>query len=277
MSAYHVPQRDLRAWVAGDADTVVSMSVEQHVVVCRECQGAVARVVSADRAASTDLDSVWAAVRDDVELPRVSALERLLTRLGLPPGDALLTATAPALRGSWICAVALTVLFVLGGVASSRSGSTAAFLMTAPLAPVLGVAVAFGPEAGPALEQESSAPYPLVRLLLLRTCAVLVSALPVVLVGQWAFPEQVAWLWLLPAGGFTAVVLALSTWFGPWRPAVAVVLAWLLATTAAVRWDTVTAVLGPRLLVLYTLMLVTGPIVLLLRARRLGTIGRITT
>ena len=275
----HVLPTDLRAWVRGDADGIVAMSVEQHVVACADCRRAVAHLVAADTptAPVVDLGATWDAVRDEVELPPVSVLERLLVRIGLPPGDAMLTAAAPALRGSWICAVTLSLLFAIGGAISARSGGFTTFLMAAPLVPVLGVAVAFGPEAGPALEQESSTPYPLARLLLLRTSAVLLTALPVVIIGQWVFPEQVAWLWLLPACGFTALVLALSTWFGPWWPATAIVLAWLVATTAAVRWDTISTVLAPRFLILYTLMLIAGPIVLLLRARQLGTIGRIPT
>ena len=149
--------------------------------------------------------------------------------------------------------------------------------MFAPLAPVVGVALAFGPEASTAIEQESAAPYSLARLVLLRSAAVLITALPVVLIGQLLFPERVGWLWLLPASAFTAAVLALSTWFGPWRPAVAITLAWLASTsTAATRWDDVEVVLHGRFLVLYVLMLALGPVVLVLHARRAGTIGRIS-
>lgn len=282
----HVFPEDLRAWVLGEADGVVSMSVEQHVLRCAWCQGAVAAALAATPAADDrpelrqavpDLDLVWSSVRDEVEVPAVSRLERLLSRLGLPPGDAMLVAAAPALRGSWICAVALAVAFAVGGAVSAHNGSAGAFLMLAPLVPVVGVAVAFGPEAGPALEQESSAPYPLVRLILLRTAAVLLAALPVVVVGQLVFPQHVAWLWLLPALGFTAAVLGLSSWFGPWRPAAAIVLLWLAATAAAARVSTVSAVLAPRFLVLYTVLLLAGPVVLVVRARRLGTIGRISS
>ena len=169
-----------------------------------------------------DLAVVWTAVRDEIELPRPSVLERLLVRLGLPQGEAMLVAAAPALRGSWICAVALSVAFAVGGGLAARTGNVTMFLTVAPLVPVLAVATAFGPEASAALEQESAAPYPLVRLVLLRTGAVLLAALPVVLVGQLVFPEAAAWVWLLPALGFIAAVLALSTWFGPWRPATAI-------------------------------------------------------
>lgn len=281
MSTHHVPAADLRAWVLGDADGTVSMSVEQHVVRCGQCQADVAHVVESGAqdppTAPSDLDAVWRSVRDEIEVPSVSAFERLLSRIGLPPADAMLVAAAPALRGSWVCAVALSIAFAVGGAVSAHTGSIALFLVVAPLVPVVAVAVAFGPEAGPALEQESSAPYPLVRLVFLRTCAVLLAALPVVVAGQLLFPEHVSWVWLLPALGFTATVLALSTWFGPWRPAVAVILAWVACTVAAIRADTVTAVLAPRFLAVYVLMLLAGPAVLVLRARRLGTIGRISS
>jgi hypothetical protein len=286
MSA-HVLPTDLRAWVFGEADGVVSMSVEQHVMHCPECQRDVADALTEPPApgvtqttsagAPPDLALVWRGVRDTLEVPRVSFLERLLSRLGLPPADAMLVAAAPALRGSWICAVALAVAFAVGGAVSARTGSSGVFLVLAPLVPVVGVAVAFGPEAGPALEQESSAPYPLVRLVILRTGAVLLAALPVVVVGQLLFPQHVAWLWLLPALGFTATVLGLSSWFGPWRPAVAVSVMWVMATASAARVATVSALLAPRFLVLYTVLLLVGPTVLVVRARHLGTIGRISS
>ena len=304
MSTHHVLPEDLRAWVTGEADGLVSASVEQHVVHCPACQAAVAAELpplayavtsrpevtpGREQAETTsapevpevpglpDLEAVWASVRDEIEVPPPSVLERFLVRLGLPPGDAMLVASAPALRGSWICAVALAVAFAVGGAMAARTGNVALFLTVAPIVPALGVATAFGPEASSALEQESAAPYPLVRLVLLRTGAVLLAALPVVLVGQLLLPDLVAWAWLLPALGFTAAVLGLSTWFGPWRPATAITVVWVVGTTAANRLDTVWAVFAPRCVALYLLMLVAGPLVLVLRARRLGTIGRISS
>lgn len=287
MSA-HVQHDDLTAWVDGTADGIRAVSVEQHVVACTACQRAVAvaltpvpyaagRAPDATSPKIVDLESVWSDVRDEIEVPRASVFERLLVRLGMPPGDAMLVTAAPALRGSWICAVALSLAFAVGGTLAGRNGGVGVFLTLAPLVPVVAVAVAFGPEAGPALEQESSAPYPLARLVLLRTAAVVLAALPVVVVGQLAFPDGVSWLWLLPALGFTALVLGLSTWFGPWRPAIAIIFVWFVCTAVASRIGSVSVVLSPHLLVLYSLLLVTGPAVLVLRARRLGTIGRISS
>lgn len=295
MTARHVSPADLQAWVLGEADGLVSLSVEQHVVTCPQCQAAVAdglgRATAPTACAVTpgaaehgpsrcgsvpDLDAVWGSVRDEIELPQPSTLERLLARLGLPPGDAMLVSAAPTLRGSWLCALALAVAFAAGGALAARNGGVTMFLTVAPIVPVLAVATAFGPEVGAAaLEQESAAPYPLVRLVLLRTVAVLLAALPVVLVGQLVFPEAAAWVWLLPALGFTAAVLALSPWFGPWWPATVITALWLVGTAAAARLDTIWAVFAPHYLVVYVLMLAIGPPVLVLRARRLGTIGRI--
>ncbi|GGM88494.1 hypothetical protein GCM10009721_11960 [Terrabacter tumescens] len=296
MSPRHVRPVDLEAWVLGEADGLVSLSVEQHVVACPRCQAAVADLVGrvpaptayavspgdgaadvSQGAALPDLDTIWDSVRDEIELPRASLLERVLVRLGLPPGEAMVVAAAPALRGSWLCAVALAVAFAVGGAMAARTGNATVFLTVAPIVPVLGVATAFGPEVGAALEQESAAPYPLVRLVLLRTGAVLLTALPVVLVGQLLFPEAAAWVWLLPALGFTAAVLALSTWFGPWWPTTTITALWVVGTAAANRLDTIWAVFDPRCVVLYLVMLLVGPPVLVLRARRLGTIGRIAS
>jgi hypothetical protein len=288
MSAPHVRTDDLTAWVDGTADGISAMSVEQHVVGCAECQRSVGASFKAMPYAAepvpespsltlVDLESVWSAVRDEIEVPRATAFERLLVQLGLPRDDAMLVAAAPALRGSWLCAVALSLAFAVGGTLASRNGGLGVFLLLAPLVPVVAVAVAFGPEAGPALEQESSAPYPLVRLVFLRAAAVLLAALPVVVVGQLAFPGGVSWLWLLPALGFTALVLGLSTWFGPWRPAIGISLVWIACTSIASRLGDVAGLLSPRFLVLYVLMLIVGPAVLALRARQLGTIGRISS
>jgi hypothetical protein len=68
----------------------------------------------------------------------------------------------------------------------------------------------------PALEPEMVTPYPALRLILLRTIAVLALALPAVLLLGLVVPGDAPFAWLLPAIGFVAVVLA-ATW--TWNPA----------------------------------------------------------
>jgi hypothetical protein len=79
----------------------------------------------------------------------------------------------------------------------------------------------------PALEPELVTPYPALRLILLRTIAVLALALPAVLLLGLVIPGEAPFAWLLPAVGFVAVVLAASTWVSPLRAAIAVSSFWL--------------------------------------------------
>jgi len=97
----------------------------------------------------------------------------------------------------------------------------------APVVPCLVVAAGYDPRLDPALEPELVTPYPVLRLVLLRTVAVLALALPAVLLSGLFIPGETAFAWLLPAVGFVAVVLAASTWFSPLRAAIAVSSAWL--------------------------------------------------
>ena len=93
--------------------------------------------------------------------------------------------------------------------------------------PCLVVASSYDPWMDPALEPELVTPYPALRLILLRTIAVLALAVPAVLLFGLVVPGETAFAWLLPAVGFVAVVLAASTWVSPLRAAIAVSSAWL--------------------------------------------------
>jgi hypothetical protein len=278
MSAYHVAPEDLDDWVRGASGSIASMSVEQHVASCQVCQGDVAALVSAGSAeAVPDLVDVWSRVRDEIELPPGSRQERLLSRLGLPASDAALVAAAPSLRGPWLAALGSALLFVAAAAVSQSRVGTSLFLLVAPLVPAFAVALAYGPESSEALEQESAVPYPLARLVLLRTAAVLVVSVPVVVLVGLLLPGRLSWLWLLPAVGFTAAVLGLSVWIPPVRAAEWITLGWVIAVGSATRFSTAMAVLDGRYLVLYCVLLVAGPITLVLGSQRFGTIGRISS
>ena len=76
------------------------------------------------------------------------------------------------------------------------------FLTAAPL-PGLAVAFSYDPDIQPALEQELATPYPALRLVLLRTIAVLAAGLPVIVALRLfcpagsptcgCFPRWVSW------------------------------------------------------------------------------------
>src|SRR5215467_10103592 len=100
---------------------------------------------------------------------------------------------------------------LVGGRIRNANG-TWLFLAVAPVVPCLVVASSYDPRLDPALEPELVTPYPALRLILLRTIAVLALALPAVLLFGLVVPGEAPFAWLLPAVGFVAVVLAASTW-----------------------------------------------------------------
>jgi hypothetical protein len=222
---WHVDDTVLEMWVNGQANAVVAASVEQHVTRCGRCQAATAAQLP-----SVSFDAIWTGVLDTIEAPRSSWVTRALVRLGVSRSDALLVSAAPSLRLAWLVASLAVLLFA--AVAATYAGSpkiVGLFLLIAPLAPMVGVAAAYGPESDPTHELATAAPYSKPRLVLLRAAAVLAVSLPLtVAVGLLLpIPTLVAAAWLLPALGFVAVVLAAGTWIDPLYAAAVVAFGWV--------------------------------------------------
>ena len=105
----------------------------------------------------------------------------------------------------------------------------AVFLALAPVVPVIGVALAYGPHADRAHEVAVAAPLSGLRLILLRTITVVAAAATVSLFTVLAAPTE-GWLrlaWLLPSLATTATALALATHFGVRRATIGVAIGWL--------------------------------------------------
>lgn len=259
---WHADPAALHAWADGDADAVIAASVEQHLVRCADC-----RAVVAAAAAVPELDAVWSGIRDALELPPVTRTERLLTRLGLSPSDALLVAAAPVVRGAWAVALALVGLFALLAAIFGHGTATATFLLAAPVVPVLAVGLSYGPEVDPAFGQQAATPYSPLRLILLRSTAVLAIAIPLLGVAGLLLPRPVPVWWLLPAAAFTAGTLAASTWTTGPRAAGALAVVWVLLVARAEYAGTALAVLGRVPLTAYAALTVAALAVFTLRAR----------
>jgi len=265
MTMWHVDDVALRRWIDRTDALPHGASVEQHVLACAQCRDRVGVAVRAEPARQLpDLDAVWTSVRDVVELPRPSWFERLLRRAGLPAHDARLVAAAPAFRGPWLMGVLVVLAFVEVAAQVAHARGQLLFLAVAPLLPCIAVAVSYDPDVEPALEQELATPYSPLRLVVLRTVAVLVVAVPVVVVVDAVSPVPAPYLWLLPAVGFVAAVLALSTWTSPLRAALAISTAWLAAV-----WLAQTRVLHAPFQVCYAVVAIVAGSVFLARARHL--------
>ena len=234
MTGWHLDDDTLRRYVERTDSLAEGASAEQHLLSCEPCRARVTAAASVTELSVIDFAAVWDRTRDAVEVPRPSVFERLLRGAGLPAQEARLVAVASAFRGVWLVGVAAVLAFAALAAALGHARGVWLFLAVAPIVPCLVVASGYDPWMDPALEPELVTPYPALRLILLRTIAVLALALPAVLLFGLVVPGETAFAWLLPAVGFVAVVLAASTWVSPLRAAIAVssvwfAVVWLLA------------------------------------------------
>lgn len=210
MNEWHLDLTLADRYAAGALTGPVAASVEAHVARCGQCQAALATCVPRQR-----LDAVWAGVADRVDAPRERLVERLLVRLGLSQGDARLVACAPALRLAWVLSVCAALFFTVAASAVRPQG-VELFLMIAPILPVAGVGLAYGPWTDPMYETSVTAPYSGVRLLLLRAGMVLLVTMGLTAAAGALVPGRgLAFIWLLPSAALVGVTLALTAWIPP--------------------------------------------------------------
>jgi hypothetical protein len=228
-TAWHLDQDLVRRYASGATDGVLAASIEAHLVACGECRRRLAPAVDRGR-----LDAVWAEVADSVDTPRAGPFERLLQLIGVRPDTARLLAATPSLRASWLAAVAAALAFAALAAGSDQRGHLL-FLTVAPLAPVAGVALAFGRAGDPTYEIAVATPYSAFRLLMVRTVAVLATTVPIAVAAAVVFagPTGMAAAWLLPALALTATTLALAERVEPVYAGAGVSIVWLAVTVTA--------------------------------------------
>ena len=274
MTGWHLGDDILRRYVERTDSLAEGASAEQHLLSCAPCRARVTATVTAAASVTgrsvIDFAAVWDRTRDAVEVPRPSVFERLLRGAGLPAHEARLVAVASAFRGVWLAGVAAVLAFAALAAALGHARGVWLFLAVAPIAPCLVVASSYDPWLDPALEPELVTPYPVLRLILLRTIAVLALALPAVLLFGLAVPGETAFAWLLPAVGFVALVLAASTWVSPLRSAIVVSCAWLTVVwLLATRSRSPEAVLQGRAQAGFLVLAAASFAIFLLRRRQL--------
>ena len=136
---------------------------------------------------------------------------------------ARLVGVTPSLQRPWLAGVLITVLLAMLVSNLASGGSAALFMIVAPLLPVAGVAVAFGPGVDPTYELLIAAPVRNFDVLVARAVAVLATTLPITAVASAALPvcgAGGAVAWLLPAVALTALTVAVGSWVVPWKGAV---------------------------------------------------------
>ena len=200
MTGWHLDDDALRRYVERTDSLAEGASAEQHLLSCEPCRTRVTAAASVIERSVIDFAAVWDRTRDAVEVPRPSVFERLLRVAGLPAHEARLVAVASAFRGVWLAGVAAVLAFAALAAALGHARGMWLFLAVAPIVPCLVVASSYDPWMDPALEPELVTPYPMLRLILLRTIAVLALALPAVLLLGLVVPSETA-VRLAAAGG----------------------------------------------------------------------------
>lgn len=205
--SWHVPEPLARDYVAGDVQGARAASVEAHVIACDTCRSLVGGAVSTDR-----LQGIWSAVADQVDAPGTSIVERALGRVGLSDTDARLVASAPTLRASWFSAVVAVLTFAVWASQAGERGLVV-FLIVAPIIPVLAVAGAYGPWVDPTYEVSVASPYPALRLVLLRSAAVVLTTGALSALASTFVPDaDTAAAWLLPSLALVSLTLVTARW-----------------------------------------------------------------
>jgi hypothetical protein len=237
---WHVSDDELRRYADLALAPPLLWSTEAHLAACAPCRDRLTVAVGPRQA-----DTGWERLAAELDAPTPGPIERLLTRVGVPEHTARLLAATPVLRLSWLGAVAVTLALT---ALLAHLAHPAVFLAVAPLLPVAGVALSFGPRVDPTYEISVVAPMHTFRLLLLRCVAVVSTTTGLSAAASLALPEfgLAAVGWFLPALALTTLSLALTPRFGPVLAAVAVGVGWgVLVTTTWGAGSTGSAVFVP--------------------------------
>lgn len=153
---------------------------------------------------------------------------------GLARRPATLRALRTALSPGWWAAVLLVVAGTLVlGLGAGSGGARPLLLAVAPVVPLTGVALAYGPYADPLFELALATPRGGLKLLLLRTAALSAVCLPLLtavgtfLPGVPGAPGPAAWL--LPSLALTLTTLAAGSYVGCRAAAAGCAAGWAVA------------------------------------------------
>lgn len=219
----HPGRELLDAYRHGSLGEPAATAVEFHLPTCSKCQQTVRL--------SSEWDHLsWAQIAVGIRLPPPTRIEQGLTHLGVGEATSRLLLRTPALRLPWLIALSFTLVFsAVAATLGSTESSLIPFLVAAPLAPLIGVALAYSQPSDPIQQITAVAPMDPFKLLLIRTSAVSATALAIAAIADLVLiPPDRSWLWILPALTLTVLTLAVGTYLHVSSAAVGVGALWLL-------------------------------------------------
>lgn len=265
--SWHVEPEMLEAYAHTAIDDAHAYSIEAHLVSCGECRAQIATLGD-----QKELETLWTEINGAITVPTPGIIERGLLRLGVKDHVARLLAATPSLSVSWLGGLILALGFAVTAAHLSSRGFLM-FVVLAPLLPLAGVAVAYGPRVDPTYEIGLAAPLSSFHLLLVRASAVLTTSGGLAFVASLALPQK-DWAmvtWLIPSLGLTLASLALTSVISPLRAATGLAFVWVSGSALALYYAANTAATAEDLfggIVQLVMVLVTVASVALLFGRR---------
>lgn len=213
IDAWHVSDHELERYANHRIPAFSRASVEAHLLDCATCRSAIAAVRDPG-------DAMWIRIADRIDQP------------GRPMRSsttALQVSTASPLLIAATLAVGVAVILGVGVVSVvAPRVSLPLFVLLAPLAPVLGVVLAFQTRIDPAGELAAATSLASGRLPFMR--AALSSGVALVAVAFASLFVAIAItdvaVWLLPGVAASTAVAAMSTWIEPRRVALVLGVFW---------------------------------------------------
>ncbi|MFD8815400.1 zf-HC2 domain-containing protein [Streptomyces sp. NPDC059627] len=257
---WHASENLAARYAAGTLPEADACSLEKHLESCTSCATRVSTAVR-NTPAGVVLDEVRDLVLTAAPLTQGARGTARPAPTGRQPTTHLrptLWSLGPALRGTWLLALlSVTLGALLLNRAAGYEATRTLLLTLAPVIPVAGVALSYGPHADPLHEITAATPSGGLRLALTRTAAVLGVSLPALTLTGAALPASGApgaAAWLLPALALTLGSLTLASYVGC-RTATAVTgggwLAAVLVPALAAHGGPLTARLADRLAVCF--------------------------
>ncbi|GAA3556937.1 hypothetical protein GCM10022419_041890 [Nonomuraea rosea] len=204
MTGWHISDDLRERYLTGTLESALAMSVDAHLGGCAGCRAAIPYEPDW-------LESSWERLESRLIVPRPGPVERLLRHGGVPGHLARLLTATPTMSRAWPAAVVAALAFA---VLAARQGPdlVPVFLIMAPVLPLTGIALAYGPRVDPAHELMSATPMAGPPLLLARAAAVLAVATVLAALGSPLLPAPpgLSAAWLLPSLAVTSGCLALS-------------------------------------------------------------------
>ncbi|GGW18239.1 hypothetical protein GCM10018980_69440 [Streptomyces capoamus] len=225
---WHASEDLVARYAAGVLPEPDAWSLEKHVEGCAGCASRVSAAVRGTAAGAVlaqvraaVLESAPAPVARTAPAPVVAGAPEAAGAAGWPAPSRiarLLWAAGPAVRGAWLPAVLGVAVAALAlAYGAGFPGARALLLAVAPVVPVAGVALSYGPHADPLYEVTAATPGGGLRLALTRTVAVLAVSLPLLTLTGLLLPASgapAAAAWLLPGLALALASLALASFVG---------------------------------------------------------------